>query len=366
MTRLWRSRARLFSPALFFLLAAASAGTALLIPTALRAADVLADEPTAAPAEKPQPAIVRVESGDEGFLLAGTGFFIDAQGTVLTSSTVIGDNTSVRVTVNGIQMDAKILGTDSRSGLAMLKVNYADSPCLTLGHASDLKTGDTVVAIGYPLNLPAAASPGPICGFDIGTPTHHFCTTHIHASVPISPGQVGGPLLGSHGEVVGMVVPSLDDGSTVYALPVEAMEKIMGDFTSYGRAKHGWVGVTVREVPDTRNDGRTVQVIEAVPGTPASRSGIRPGDTVMRIDSREVYRPADVLDASFFSHVGGMMNVVVRRDQNLFNYTFAVIERPQSPPTTVSVAPKPIQHADRVQGRPAPEQVALNLAGRSE
>jgi S1-C subfamily serine protease len=319
----------------------------LLLPASVHAADGFppAGDDANPPAEKSQPAIVRVESGDEGFLLAGTGFFIDDQGTVLTSSTVIGDNTSVRVTVNGIPMDAKILGNDPRSGLAMLKVSYADSPSLTLGHSGDLKTGDGVVAIGYPLNLPAVASPGPICGFDIGTPTHHFCTTHIHASVPISPGEVGGPLLGAHGEVVGMVVPSLDDGSTVYALPVEAMEKIMADFTAFGRAKHGWVGVTVVEVPDTQRDGRTVQVVEAVPGTPASRSGIRPGDTVMRIDSREVYRPADVLDASFFSHVGNTMNVVVRRQQSLYNYSFAVIERPQSPPATVTIAPRPIHVA---------------------
>jgi S1-C subfamily serine protease len=67
------------------------------------------------------------------------------------------------------------------------------------------------------------------------------------------------------------------------------------------------------------------------PGTPASKSGIRPGDIVMRIDSREIYRPADVLDASFFSQVGGNMTVVVRRDEELYNYSFPVIERPEAP-----------------------------------
>jgi serine protease DegS len=109
------------------------------------------------------------------------------------------------------------------------------------------------------------------------------------------------------------------------------MEKIMADFAQYGHARHGWVGVTVVEVPDTAHDGRTVRVLDAVPGTPASKSGIRAGDTVMRIDSREIYRPADVLDASFFSQVGGNMTVVVRREEKLYNYTFAVIERPEKP-----------------------------------
>jgi S1-C subfamily serine protease len=94
--------------------------------------------------------------------------------------------------------------------------------------------------------------------------------------------------------------------------------------------------VKVIETMDPNHDGRTVQVVQAVPGTPASKSGILPGDTVMRIDAREIYRPADVLDASFFSHVGGTMTVVVRREEALFNYTFAVIERPE---TTSSTGP---------------------------
>jgi C-terminal processing protease CtpA/Prc len=75
-----------------------------------------------------------------------------------------------------------------------------------------------------------------------------------------------------------------------------------------------------------------------VPGTPASQSGIQSGDTVMRIDSREIYRPSDVLDASFFSHVGGTMTVVVRRDDKLYDYSFAVIEHTINPGST----PQPI------------------------
>ena len=75
-----------------------------------------------------------------------------------------------------------------------------------------------------------------------------------------------------------------------------------------------------------------------LPGTPASQSGILPNDTVMRIDSREIYRPADVMDASFFSHVGNNMTVVVRRHETLFNYSFAVIERP-APPARTALPP---------------------------
>ena len=288
--------------------------------------------------DKAKSAVVKVESGDQSFLSAGTGFFIDSQGTLLTSSSIVSDAGSVRVIVNGLGMDAKVLGNDPRSGLAMLRVSFPDSPFLTLAHPGDLKTGDPVVAVGFPLNLPAAAAQGPIAGFEVRYLNRFFATTHIHADVPLSPGQVGGPLLNMHGEVVGLIVPSPDDGRTVYALPVAAMEKIMNDLVQDGHAEHGWVGVNVVEVPDTRHDGRTVRVVQAVPGTPASRSGIRPGDTVLRIDAREIYRPADVLDASFFSHVGGTMTVVVRRDEKLLDYNFAVIERPQIPAASAPVS----------------------------
>lgn len=306
-------------------------GAASFIP--LRANDIFQSigEEVNALFEKSKGAVVQVQSGDGSVMLSGTGFFIDNKGTVLTSSTVIGDNTSARVLVNGVEMPARILGNDPRSGLAELQVADNDSPSLPLGESTDLKTGFAVVTIGYPLNLPVAPSEGLVSGFDVRYINQFFATTHIHASVPISPGEVGGPLLNSKGEVVGLVVPSPDDGRSIYALPVEAINKILSDFSQYGRAKHGWVGVDVREVADTNHDGRCVRVVRTVPGTPASRSGILPDDTVMRIDSREVYRPADVLDASFFSHVGGQMTVVVRRNETLLNYTFAVIERPGAP-----------------------------------
>jgi len=303
--------------------------------------------------ERIKPSVVKVRSGDK-FILAGTGFFIDDRGTVLTSSSVIGDNTSVRVVVNGVELEAKILGNDPRSGLAMLRVSYDESPSLPLGHAGDLKTNNGVIVVGYPMNLPISSSEGQVSGFDISylvppkdggtgkesvSTLERFATTHIHANVPISPGQVGSPLLDHQGEVVGIVATSPDSGRTLYALPVEAMQKIIADFNQYGRARHGWVGVNVLQGPDTNHDGRTVRVVQAVPGTPASKSGIERGDTVLRIDEREIYRPADVLDASFFSHVGGNMTVVVRRDEDLFSYNFPVIERPLNPVPATPEAP---------------------------
>jgi len=316
-----------------------------------RATDIFQsiDEEVSALFDKSKASVVQVQSGDGDVMLSGSGFFIDDKGTVLTSSTVIGSNTTVRVSVNGDFQPARIVGNDPRSGLAELQVAAHDSPGLPLGESTDMKTGYAVMMIGYPLGDSAAPSQGLISGFDVRYMNQFFATTHIHASVPISPGQVGGPLLDMRegkGEVVGLVVPSPDDGRSIYALPVEAINKILGDFSQYGCAKHGWVGVDVVEVPDTNHDGRCVRVVRTVPGTPASQSGILAGDTVMRIDSREVYRPADVMDASFFSHVGAQMTVVVRRNESLYNFNFAVIERPSPPSVNPSNGPKTTEQTD--------------------
>ena len=346
MTQTWRFRAGLVW-AFSFLSATVSVAGFLATPAPARADDLFqpTNDEINALVERAKPSVVQVRSGDK-FILAGTGFFIDDQGTVLTSSSVIGDNTSVRVVVNGVELEAKILGNDPRSGLTMLRVAYDESPSLPLGHTTDLKTGDGALVVGYPMNLPVAASQGQVNGFDISylippkfdgaakdsvATLERFATTHIHASASISPGEVGSPLLNNQGEVIGIVATSPDGGQSVYALPVEAVQKIVADFNQYGRARHGWVGVNVVQGPDSNHDGRTVRVVQAVAGTPAAKSGIEPGDTVMRIDEREIYRPADVLDASFFSHVGGNMTVVVRRVGDLYTYSVPVIERPLNP-----------------------------------
>jgi serine protease Do len=336
------------------------------LPCAVHAADLfqLSTDETSALFDKAKSAVVQVRAGSAGVINAGTGFFIDDQGTLLTSSTILGDNAAARVVINGVEMDAKVIGDDPHSGLAMLRVNYNASPSLPLAHASSLQSGDGVMAIGYPLNLPVAPSQGPVSGFDASylervdgkdsvAAVERFATTHIHANLAIGPGEIGAPLLNAQGEVVGLVATSPDDGRSIYALPVEAIAKVMADFAQFGRARQGWVGVNVLPVADTQHDGRTVRVVEVVPGSPASESGISPGDIVMRIDSREIYRPADVLDASFFSQVGATMNVVVRRGDKLYNFPFTVVERPQKAIAAPSAVVKGAKASPPVAADPA-------------
>ena len=122
----------------------------------------LSTDETNALFDKSKGAVVQVRSGDTGVPNAGTGFFLDDQGTVLTSSSILGENHTASVVINGVEMDAKILGNDDHSGVALLKVDYNASPSLPLAHASALQSGDGVMVIGFPMDLPVAPSQGPV------------------------------------------------------------------------------------------------------------------------------------------------------------------------------------------------------------
>lgn len=283
--------------------------------------------------EKTRPAIVRVRSEGDEITMSGTGFFIDDKGTVLTAAPILGDNVTASVEVNGTWVAAKILGRDARSGVAVLQVPQGSTPFLVMGSSIPLKSGLAVIAIGYPRNLPVAPCFGFVSGFDFRYLDRYFPTTHIRANVPITPGQVGGPLLNARGDVVGLLVTAVDEGRSVYALPIEAAEKIINDFKKYGVARHGWVGVGVKEIDNGHSGLRAVEITQLFGDTPASQSGLAPGDVVTKIGNRPITCPADVMDASFYSQVGQETNVTVLRDGKPLVYKFVVQERPTAMPT---------------------------------
>lgn len=341
MTLQWLSRMHLLRrwpqqpPLALFLRGLLCFSAVVMLPSCSRSASVFdaIGEEVSSIYEKSRPAIIRVRSEGPELTMAGTGFFIDDKGTVLTAAPILGDNVVASVEVNGNWMSAKILGRDSRSGVAVLQIAQGMTPYLSFGNSSQLKSGLAVMAIGFPRNLPAAPTFGFVSGFDFRYLDRYFPTTHIRASVPIAPGQVGGPLLNTKGEVVGLLVTAIDEGRSVYALPIEAASKIIDDFKKNGMARHGWVGVGVEEVEDNHSGVRAVKISQLFEDTPAYLSGLSLGDVVIKIGNRPISCPADVMDASFFSQVGQETSVTVQRDGKQLVYKFVVQERPSAMPT---------------------------------
>ena len=139
-------------------------------------------------------------------------------------------------------------------------------------------------------------------------------------NLPTQRGEAGAPLLNFKGEVVGILVSSVDNGSACYALPIDAAEKIRSDFVRFGEARHGWIGINVAEAP-RRWMVRRAEFTEIMPGTPAADSGAKPGDILLQVGKTKVHEPEDVIDASFFITAGDTVPITVMRGEEKMTFT---------------------------------------------
>ncbi len=177
-----------------------------------------------------------------------------------------------------------------------------------------------VLTVGFPLDLPKSPSFGMIAGFDRKFLGRYFSTTHLRVNLQTQRGEAGAPVLNFKGEVVGILVSSVDNGSACYALPIDAAEKIHSDFVRFGEARHGWVGIDVAQAP-AAVEGSTAQFTEILPGTPAADSGAKPGDILLQVGKTKVHQPEDVIDASFFITAGDKVPIVVVRGHEKLTFT---------------------------------------------
>jgi serine protease Do len=288
--------------------------------------------------ERAAKAVVKIHGMDEHGEICGTGFFIDPTGTLYTSYTVGGEAENFTVQFAGKRYPARQILADIRSGIAMLKVDLA-TPALPVGKSEQLEVATPVVTIGYPLDLPETPSFGMIAGFDRKCLGRYFSTTHLRVNLPTQRGEAGAPLLNLNGEVVGIVVSSLENNSACYALPIDAAEKIRADFVRFGEARHGWIGINVSEAA-APVEGSRAEMTEIMPGTPAADSGIKEGDILLQVGRTKVHEPEDVLDASFFITAGDTVPITVQRGDETLTFNVRADFHPaaQRPPLIASPA----------------------------
>jgi serine protease Do len=261
--------------------------------------------------ERAGKAVVKIHGVDQHSPICGTGFFIGPTGTLYTAYTVGGEADNFTVEFAGQKYPARQLVADIRSGTAMLKIDAA-TPALPIGKSEELEVATPVVAVGFPLDLPETPNFGMIAGFDHKYLGRYFSTTHLRVNLPTQRGEAGAPLLNMKGEVVGIIVSSLENNSSCYAVPIEAAEKIRSDFVRFGEAKHGWIGINVSEAAQPM-DGSRAQMTQIMDNTPAAHSGIKPGDILLSVGRKKVTQPEDVLDASFFITAGDIVPITVMR-----------------------------------------------------
>jgi serine protease Do len=199
--------------------------------------------------------------------------------------------------------------------------------------------------------LPETPNFGMIAGFDRKYLGRYFSTTHLRVNLPTQRGEAGAPLLNMKGEVVGIVVSSLENNSACYAVPVEAAEKIRGDFMRFGEARHGWIGINV-SMARQPVEGSLAEMTQIMEDTPAARSGIKSGDILLQVGRKKVTQPEDVLDASFFITAGDIVPITVMRGNQRLTFSVQATLHPASRSGVLLASP----------GTPAINQQAVPLS----
>jgi len=295
--------------------------------------------------ETAKPSVVQIKAIRENAippLAIGTGFFVDNQGLILTSSQVVSDSNpnDIQVLWGHKKFDAKCVGFDPRSNLALVKIEAKETPPLKLGDSNSVRIGSMVIGVGYPLNAPISPEVGNVSSIDLGQTIRFFATSHICSTVRVMEGQAGSPLLNTKGEVVGMIVAAEANGSHSYAIPTAAIKKVQPDLVKYHQPQYGFVGIGIREETADAKGNPLLQpkvlVEQVYAGTSAAKSGLQKGDQIVEINGQPIRQAADVMNATFYLRVSDKLSIKVRKaagEERI--YEIQIGPRPVSPATTV-------------------------------
>ncbi|GAA0784002.1 Do family serine endopeptidase [Roseibium denhamense] len=254
------------------------------------------------------------ERGDEGRsqrraprqfgMSQGSGFFISADGFVVTNQHVIDKGTEFTVIgQDGEEYAATLIGADKRTDLALLKVE-ADEDFTYVDFADDApEVGEWTVAIGNPFGLGGSVTAGIVSarGRDIGAgPYDDF----IQIDAPVNRGNSGGPAFNMNGEVIGVNAaifsPSGGNVGIAFAIPASTAQDVIMELKDGGTVVRGWLGVQIQNVTDDiaeslgLDEARGAIVAEAQEGSPAEKAGLRSGDTILAVDGSVVDGPRDL------------------------------------------------------------------------
>jgi len=275
----------------------------------------------------------------------GSGFIVSADGLVVTNNHVIGEAEKMEVTLkDGSRFPAKLVGSDEKTDLALLKID-ANRPLPTLkwGDSDATRVGDWVVAVGNPFGLSGTATAGIVSsrGRDLGAgPYDDF----IQIDAPINTGNSGGPLFDGDGKVIGIntAIYSPNGGSIGigFAIPSNAAQKVVAELQEHGSVRRGWLGVAIQPVtPDVaeslnlkKAEGALVASVSA--GSPAAKGGVRQGDVVLGFDGKPVTSPRELSRAVADAEVGEKGKLVVWRDGREVKLDVLLGEMPTQTATT--------------------------------
>ena len=293
-------------------------------------------------------------SGTQTSAGLGTGFIIRPDGVIVTNAHVVAGATSISVMLrDGTTYPARMIGTDETNDLAVIQVKASGLPVAPLGDSDNLLVGEWAIAIGNPYgfmlgNSEPSVTAGVISGVGRNLvarsegPSAYFDMIQTDAS--INPGNSGGPLVNADGVVIGVNTsiysPSGGSVGLGFAIPINRAKRVTEDLVAHGRLRQPWVGVKL--VQPNANDPRAalnagVFVSAVVPGSPAARAGIQPGDQIVRAGTRALKNQFDWEAERLDLRVGERVPLVVRRNGRDLTLNVQVADLPEVSAPKVAV-----------------------------
>jgi serine protease Do len=269
----------------------------------------------------------------------GSGFIISRDGYVITNNHVVKDADEIMVRLSDRrEFKAKLIGTDERSDLAVLKIDADNLPTVKIGGSGDLKVGEWVLAIGSPFGFDHSATAGIVSAKGRSLPNENY-TPFIQTDVAINPGNSGGPLFNLDGEVVGVnsQIFSRTGGfmGLSFAIPIEVVMNVYEQLRDKGAVSRGWLGVIIQDVTQDLAESFKMDkphgalVSKVVPDGPAAKAGIQAGDVVLEFGGKTIDTSSDLPPLVGSTRIGETVPLKVMRNGRIESLQVAVAELPK-------------------------------------
>jgi len=255
----------------------------------------------------------------------GSGVIVTSDGYILTNNHLVGKAEEVQVFLpDGREFDAKIVGTDPKSDVAVIKIDAKDLPTLPLGDSSKLRLGDVVLAIGYPFGIGQTVTMGIVSALGRSNLKIVDYEDFIQTDAAINPGNSGGALINTKGELVGINTAILSRSGGYqgigFAIPINMAQTIMESIIKYGRVIRGWLGVVIQNMTPQMADvfglknAEGVIISDVQKDSPAEKGGIERGDVVISYNGKKVKNITKFREMVAGTKPGTKVEIVVLRD----------------------------------------------------
>ena len=285
----------------------------------------------------------------------GSGFVIDPAGYIVTNNHVIENADDIEVIFSdGSKLQAKLIGTDTKTDLSLLKVEPTEPlKAVKFGDSKVMRIGDWVMAIGNPFGLGGSVTLGIVSarGRNINAgPYDNF----IQTDAAINKGNSGGPLFNMRGEVIGIntaiISPSGGSIGIGFAVPSELAENVIKQLRDYGETRRGWLGVRIQPVPDDLaksagiKTGRGALVSSVIEGGPVAKGPLKTGDVIISFAGKDIAESRDLVRTVAESPINQDLDVVVFRDGNRQTFKVKLAQLPED--KTADAKDKETEQAD--------------------